>query len=161
MTRGIDVSVSSQDARVTLAEGDTPDAMAENINAAIQLLRDDIQRLSSAISKRTALQIVSGNHRLPMPASGIADVWVISDTATTGSSGANYHTLSLQRNGAAANAITYRTDRAEIPAYRGGCYLGSASVGAMDVLAVSIATTGAPTALTLANFSLFCELRES
>jgi len=154
------VATSSQDARLTFEEGDEVKNVVDKTNEALALVRDDIQRLAGIATKAVDVVITSGTYRLPMTASGIAEFWAISDTATTGSTGANYHTISLRRNGAAANTITYRTDRVEMPAYLGGAYLGSSPVGQGDVMAVNIATTGAPTALTTANLSLLCKLRE-
>jgi hypothetical protein len=161
MTSVREVATSSQDARVTFKEGDTPEDMASNANDALLLIRDDIQRLAAILSGGVTKSVTSGNHKLPSPGNGIADVWAVSDTATTGSTGGNYHTLTLYRNGAAANTMTYDTRRTEVVAYQGGNYLGQATVGDGDLLTVNLATTGAPTALTAANLSLRCKLRES
>lgn len=161
MTLGRKVATSSQDARVSFGKDDKPEDMATNTNEALLLIRDDIQRLASVLSGGVTKVVTSGNHKLPSPGNGIADVWAVSDTATTGSTGAAYHTLSLYRNGALANTITYRTDRTEVAAYQGGNYLGQATVGEGDLLSVNIATVGAPTALTTANLSIRCRLREN
>lgn len=161
MTLGREVATSSQDARVTFREDDTPDDMAINVNEALLLIRDDIQRLAGILAGGVTLSVTSGSYLLVAPANGIADVWAVSDTATTGSTGASYHALSLYRNGAAANTTVYRTDNTEVYACLGGVYLGQATVGEGDVLTVNVATTGAPSSLTTANLSLRCKLRES
>lgn len=161
MTSGREVATASQDARVTFKEGDAPEDMATSVNEALLLIRDDIQRLAGILAGGVTLSVTSGSYRLVAPANGIADVWAVSDTATTGSTGANYHSLSLYRNGAAANATVYRTDNTEVYAYLGGVYLGQSTVGEGDVLTVNIATTGAPSSLTTTNLSLRCKLRES
>lgn len=155
------VGISAQDARVQFGPEASPDEMARQTNDALSLIRDDLQRLAQQVQAGATVWLGSGNYRLVATADGIADVWAVSDTATTGSTGANYHTLSLYRNGAAANTVTYRTDRTEVIAYQGGNYLGQATVGIGDVLALNLATTGAPTALTTDNFCLLCQLRES
>jgi len=155
------VGVSSQDARVEFEAGAKPEDMARGINAALLLIRDDILRLAQQVLGPATTTHGSGNHRWTASGAGIADVWAVSDTASTGSSGANYHTLSLFRNGAAANTVTYDTRRTEVDSYKGGNYLGQTTVSVGDMLVVNIATTGVPTALTTANFSLVCKLRES
>lgn len=160
MTSARKVATSSQDARVEFDDGATPEDMANSINDALILVRDDIQRLADLSAGKT-VYFGSGNHKAVSPGNGVVDVWAVSDTATTGSTGANYHTLTLYRNGAAANTQTYRTDRTEIVSYKGGNYLGQATVAEGDLLTINLATTGAPTALTTANLSLRCQLRES
>lgn len=97
-----------------------------------------------------------------MPGSGQARVYAISDTATSGSDGANYLVLSATRNGATPLTLTYDTRRTEVVAYLGGMYLGEITVSTGDVVAVAIAVTGAPTpVLTTANFSLLISLKET
>lgn len=155
------VGISSQDARVEFAEEDTPQDMATSINEALVLIRDDIQRLTGLVQREVTMRFGSGNHRCPSPGAGVVQVWAVSDTATTGSGAGDYHTLSLYRNGGAANTQTYDTRRVEVPSYRGGAYLGEATVAPGDVLALNLAVTGAPApTLTTANFSLVCILRE-
>lgn len=154
------VGISSQDARVEFEAEATPEDMAGVINNALILIRDDIQRLAALVQNQGTVYFSSGNHKCPAIGNGVVQVWAVSDTATTGSTGANYHTLRLYRNGAAANGQTYDTRRTEVPSYKGGAYLGETSVAEGDILALNLATTGAPTALTTANFSLRCKLRE-
>lgn len=162
MTSGREVATSSQDSRVEFDPEATPEDMANKINDALILVRDDIQRLASAFGNGAIIVLSSGNYRLPATASGQARVWAISDTATTGSTGANYHTLTLTRNGLAVGTMTYDTRRTEIPSYLDGCYLGETTVGERDVLAVAVAVTGAPApALSTDNFCLFCVITES
>lgn len=154
------VGISSQDARLELSQDDTPDAIGQKVNDILVLIRDDIQRLAGLVTKSVTITISSGNHRLPMTMAGIAQTWAISDTATTGSTGAAYHTLSLLRNGVAPLTQTYDTRRTEIPAYLGGCYLGETAVDVNDVLAVSVAVTGAPApTLSTDNFCLLSVVR--
>lgn len=160
MTSVREVATSSQDAYVELLEGDAPDVMSRKLNEALLLVRDDIQRLASLAKVGASTVITSGNHKLPSPGSGIADIWAVSDVTTTGSTGGNYHVLTAYRNGAAANTITYDTRRTEITAYQGGVYLGQSSVADGDLLSINLSTTGTPTALTLSNLSLRCKLRE-
>lgn len=155
------VGISSQDARVQWDAEATPDSMGDDVNNALVLIRDDIQRLATLVQGSNTIWFSSGNHKAPAIGKGVVQVWAVSDTATSGSTGAAYHTLTLYRNGAAANTQTYDTRRTEVPAYRGGAYLGESSVGTGDILSLNLAVTGAPApTLTTANFSLLCKLRE-
>jgi hypothetical protein len=136
--------------------------MQDAINDALDQLKTDIQQLAGLTSKGETTAVSSGNFRLVVPRSGIIRVSVISDTATAGSTGAIYHTLSLRRNGVAANTQTADTRRAEVPAYLGGAYLGEAAVAAGDVISAFIVVTGAPSpTLTTANLCLSCTLRSN
>jgi hypothetical protein len=160
MTSARKVATSSQDARVEFSDDATPQDMAASVNDALILVRDDIQRIADLASNKT-VYFGSGNHKAVSLGNGVVEVYAVSDTATTGSTGANYHTLTLYRNGVAANTQTYRTDRTEIVSYKGGNYLGQSTVSEGDLLSINLATTGAPTALTTANLSLRCQLRGS
>jgi hypothetical protein len=79
------VATSSQDARLAFEEGDEVKDVVDKTNEALSLVRDDIQRLAGLATKAVDVVITSGTYRLPMTASGIAEFWAISDTATTGS----------------------------------------------------------------------------
>jgi hypothetical protein len=154
------VGISSQGAQVEFRDDETQSEMARIINDTLTLFRDDIQRLAALAQNEATVWGSSGSHKWVATGNGVVQAWAVSDTATS-STGANYHTLTLYRNGAAANAQTYRTDRAEVPAYQGGAYLGEATVAIGDVLSLNLAVTGAPApTLTTANFSLLCKLRE-
>lgn len=154
------VAITSQDARVEADKLDTPEHIAEQVNAALQLVRDDLTRLSGDGSVKTVL--TSGCFRLVSTATGRMDVWAISDTATAGSTGAAYHTLSIKVNGLTPLAQTYDTRRQEIPAYRSGVFLGQITVGYGDVVSVTIVVTGAPApTLTTANFCVLATLKEN
>jgi len=149
------VGISSQGARVEVAEDASVTDLADKINDALRLVRDDIQRLAGLVTKSVTVETASGNFRLPMTKTGIARTWAISDTATAGSTGAAYHTMTLLRNGVAPITLTYDTRRVEVPKYLGGVYLGETAVNAGDVLAVNLVVTGAPApTLTTANFCL-------
>jgi hypothetical protein len=156
------VGISSQDAKVAFTDDTSlPDA-AEDINRALGLVRDDLQRLAGQNQPGKPYYAGSGNFRWMSPVSGQVRVWAVSDTATAGSTGAAYHTLTLYRNGAAANTQTYDTRRAEVPKYLGGAYLGEATASVGDVLYLNLAVTGAPApTLTTANFTLLCQVRET
>lgn len=156
------VGISSQDSRIELTEDASVSDLTAKANEALRLIRDDIQRLAGLVTKNFTTVLSSGGWRLPMTATGIASLWAISDTPTTGSTGISYHVLTMTRNGIVVGNITYDTRRAEIPAYRGGCYLGQVAVSNGDVLAVSIAVTGGPApTLTTANFCLLSTVRGS
>lgn len=153
------VAISSQDARVSAENMDTPEGIASEVNAALQLVRDDVQRLSGqGVTGKTI--VTSGTYKLVCPASGRLDVWAVSDTATAGSTGVDYHVLSVRVNGLAPITQTYDTRRQEVPAYRGGVFLGQITVGYGDVVSVTIVVTGAPApTLTTANISVLGALR--
>ena len=154
------VGISSQDARVELDADATPEDIAKEVNDALTLMRDDIQRLAGTVTKSVTYHMSTIGVRLPVTATGIARVWAISDTATASSDGSNYHVLTLTRNGITVGSMTYDTRNTEIPAYQGGCYLGEVSVGERDVIAVSIAVTGSPSpALSSDNFCLYSIVR--
>lgn len=155
-------SVSSQDAKVHFDPTASPEDWEQSVNDALGLIRDDVQRQNSASSVRKTTAISCSGYRATMPSSGVANVWAVSDTASAGSTGAAYHTLTLRRNGSAIGTLTYDTRRIEIPAYRGGAYIGKTKVAASDVLSVGVSVTGAPApTLSTANFVLFCTLTES
>lgn len=143
----------SQDAVIRYEDGDTVETLAEKINEALTLVADDAQRITSRQDRlRNAdVQVPTSGYRVVIPIAGTATAWALSDTPTTGSDNANYHSLSLYRNGAAANTITAQTRYKELPAYLGGLALGTVAVNQGDVLAINLSTTGAPTALTTAN----------
>jgi len=156
------VSTSSQDARIETSADDTVEDLGGKVYDALVLVRDDIQRLAGQVTKSVTANLGSGNHRLTATLPGIARVFAISDTATAGSTGANYHTLSLLRNGLAPITLTYDTRRVEVPKYLGGCYLGEIPVTSGDILALNLVVTGAPApTLTTANFCLLCTVRGS
>lgn len=147
-------TTSSQDAVIRYEDGDTVESLAEKVNEALTLVADDAQRITSRQDRlRTAsTEIPAGTYRTTIPIAGTATAWALSDTATAGSDNANYYTLSLYRNGSAANTVTNQTRYKELPAYLGGVALGTVAVSQGDVLAINLATTGAPaTAITTAN----------
>lgn len=156
------VGISSQDARIEFAEDDTPEDLARKVNDALVLVRDDIQRLAGLVTKSVTDTISTNGLQIPMTMAGTASLWAISNTATAGSTGAAYHTLTLTRNGIVVGTQTYDTRRAEILAYKGGNYVGQVQVGVGDILAATLAVTGAPApTLTTANFCLLCTVRGS
>lgn len=153
------IAITSQFVEVEFEADAGAAAWEASVNKALGLVKDDLQRLAGR--PMPALPVVSGSYRAVMPATGKARVYTISDTPSTGSSGANYIVLSATRNGTTPLSLRYDTRQTEIVAYRGGMYLGELTVSAGDVVAVAISTTGAPTALTLDNFSLLIDLKET
>jgi len=145
-------TTSSQDAVIRWEKGDTVETLSEKINDALALITDDAQRIISRQDRlRTSSVLVpASSYRTTIPTAGTASVVALSDTATT-SDNANYHTLSLYRNGVAANTLSIQTRYKEVPAYLAGVTLGTVAVSVGDVLSINLATTGAPTALTTAN----------
>ncbi len=158
--RNSPIAITSQFAEVEFAADDKPEIMADEVNRVIGLLTDDLQRIAGR--PQALAPIVSGTARLCMPMSGQARLYAVSDTATSGSTGAAYHVLAATRNGTVPLTLTYDTRRVEIPAYLGGCYLGELKVSVGDIVTVRVTVTGAPApTLTAANFSLLIYLKES
>lgn len=152
------IAVSSQFATVKLTDEGDPSTWSDEINRVVGLICDDVQRLAQRPME--SVTMTSGSYRAVAETAGIARVWAISDTATAGSTGVDYHTLAITRNGVAPVTTTYDTRRTEIPRYLGGVYLGEITVSQGDVLAVSVTVGGAPApTLTTANFSLLYTLR--
>lgn len=145
-------TTSSQDAVIRWEKDDTVETLAGKINDALALITDDAQRIISRQDRlrTSSIEVPASGYRTTIPMAGTASVIALSDTATT-SDNANYHTLTLYRNGAAANTITIQTRYKELPAYLNGVPLGTVAVSVGDVLAINLSTTGAPTALTTAN----------
>lgn len=152
------IGVSSQFAEVEFDPIADSAAWERSVNNALGLVKDDIQLL--AARRFPVVPITSGTYRLVIPANGQAQVYAISDTATSGSTGGNYLVLSATRNGTTPLQLTYDTRRTEVFAYLGGMYLGELTVSTGDVITVAIAVTGAPTPiLTTANFSMLVFLK--
>jgi hypothetical protein len=142
------VGISSQNAKVEWDKNVSPNEMAEKINAALLLIKSDIQRLAGSNASKNDYGD-SGSHRCCVNSAGVADVWAISDTATSGSSAGNKYVLSVQRNGSSGSPVTYDSSVNELFAYRGGLYLGQVTVGPGDVLSILVTKTGTPTPTTL------------
>lgn len=155
------VAVSSNDARIDWKEDVTPDQMGRDVNDALLLIRNDIQRIAGyALTKNVTYD--SGSYRVAVNGVGVANVWAVFDTATASSDGSNYHVVTLLRNGIAANSLTYDTRNAEIFSYQGGVYLGEVNVTIGDILSVDISVTGSPSpSLTTANTIIRYRLRET
>jgi hypothetical protein len=154
------VGISSQNAKVEWDKNVSPNEMAEKINAALLLIKSDIQRLAGSNASKNDYGD-SGSHRCCVNSAGVADVWAISDTATSGSSAGNKYVLSVQRNGSSGSPVTYDSSVNELFAYRGGMYLGQVTVGPGDVLSILVTKTGTPTpsTLTTSNFIIRYKLR--
>lgn len=149
----------SRGVTVELPEDPTPEALVKAVNRAIETITNDITRLAAHVQQPKSVPVTSGSSRLVVPYSGQATVYAICDTATSGSDGSNYYTLTLYRNGIAANTITAATSNKEYPQYQSGVALGAVSVGRGDVLSLNLATTGSPsTSIALSNFSILCLL---
>lgn len=153
------VAITSQFVEVEFEPDAEPSTWEDSVNKALGLVKDDLQRLAGR--PFPVPTVTSGSYRVVMPLSGQARVYAVSDIITSGSTGANYHSLSATRNGVAPLTLRYDTRRTEVIAYRGGMYLGELTVSTGDMVAVAIATTGAPTPLTLANFGLLIDVTET
>lgn len=158
--RNSPIAIGSQFAEVEFAADGKPEDMADEVNRVFGLVTDDLQRLAGR--QPGLAPIGSGTYRACIPVSGQARLYAVSDTATSGSTGAAYHVLAATRNGTVPLTLTYDTRRTEIPAYLGGCYLGELTVSVGDIVTVRVTVTGAPApTLTSANFSLLIYLKET
>lgn len=118
---------------------------------------------ADVITLSLALRVVPVTHlssesRVCVPFGGVAAVYVITNTSTGGSTGANYHTIKCLRSGADESGRKVDTRQGEFLAYRVE-YLGTFTVGPNDELALSLVVTGAPApTLTTANLTMRVEL---
>lgn len=141
--------------RVPLTAAGVP---STDTQRAIEALQSDVQAIGRRLNQ-SALIYLSGN-RLVMPQGGAADVYVVSDTATAGSTNTDYQVFKVLRSGQ-DEGKGYDARNVELPAYS-LVYLGTLTVGTGDVLKLSITTTGAPSpTLTVDNLTLLCSLTAS
>lgn len=159
------VSVSCQDSWQALDDGLEQKELNTRISANLTLMRDDIQRSATSLNQNPANVFTSGNHRLVCPRAGMADIWLLSDTATTGSTGVDFMLIRLARNGVTQFNLPYifqcRANN-EFPAYSGGIYYGKLALALGDVLTVVPFANGIPvTPLTIANFMVRISLQDA
>lgn len=122
-----------------------------------ETVKADITTLSLAVQGSTVLYL-TGSDRNHMPVDGIAQVYMTSNTATAGSTGAAYHVIKCLRSGQDTSGRLIDTRQAELPAYTQR-FLGTFQVGAGDTLALSLVVTGAPApTLTTANLCMLVAL---
>jgi hypothetical protein len=124
-------------------------------------VKTDLQTLS-ILGRQERIIHLSGGDRLVVPVDGTANLYTVSDTATTSSSTA-YHTITCLRSGQSISTITDNanalvTTANELVAYE-EYFMGTVPVSQGNVLKVNVAVTGAPTpTLSSDNFGLRCEL---
>lgn len=122
-----------------------------------ETVKADITTLALASAQGTTVYL-GGPTRVQVPLPGVADVYVVSDTATAGSTGAAYHVVRCLRCGQDSSGRKVDTRQAELPAYSLR-FLGQFTVGQGDVLALSLVVTGAPVpTLTLDNLTMRVDL---
>ncbi len=121
-----------------------------------EAVKADLQQISTVVGQGVALPIAAGD-RFLCPATGVAQFWASSNTATV-SSVANYHTIRVLRSGQFETAISLVTTANELVAYQ-EVFMGEINVSQGNTIAVDVGVTGAPVpTLSSANFSLRCEL---
>lgn len=159
------VSVSCQDSWQALDDGLDQAEMNRRISANLTLMRDDIQRSATSLNQNPANVFTSGNHRIVATRAGMADIWVLSDTATAGSTGATFMLIRLARNGVTQFNLPYifqSTATTEFPSYSGGVYYGKMALALGDVLTVVPFANGIPVpTLTIANFMIRISLQDA
>lgn len=123
-----------------------------------EAVKSDIDTLSVSVASTSDVIRLNGPTRVQVPVSGVAQVYMVSDTATAGSSIIDYHVIKCLRCGQDEGGRAVDTQQAELPAYSVR-YLGTFTVGADDVLALSLVVTGAPTpTLTIDNLTMRVDL---
>jgi hypothetical protein len=122
----------------------------------IDALQQDMRTLSRVINAQASVYLTGS--RCVVPVSGTIKAYVISDTATAGSTGIAYHTVVVTRSGQSEGQLSIDTRNAEISAYK-PLYCGTFNVGVGDLMSMTLAVTGAPApTLTAANLNLLCVL---
>jgi hypothetical protein len=122
-------------------------------------VKSDIQTLCRAVG--TASVITSAQASVLAGAAGVARVYGTSRVTTTGSSGANYHLVTVKRNNTdGPEGLGIDTRATEATGYTVQ-YFGSFPVAFGDRLDISIATTGAPTALVAADWTIIATVTDS
>lgn len=125
-----------------------------------ETVKADINTLALAIAQPTTLYL-GGPTRMQVPVPGIADVYLVSNLSTAGSTGVNYHIVRCLRSGQDSSGRKVDTRQAELPAYSIR-FLGQFTVGQGDILALSLVVTGAPVpTLTLDNLTMRVDLTPS
>ena len=121
-----------------------------------EAVKADLQQLSVVAEQDDSIIIAAGN-RFLVPATGVAQFWTSSNTATV-SSAANYHTITCLRSGQAETGISLVTSANELVAYQ-EYFMGEIPVSQGNTIAVSVTVTGAPVpTLSSDNFSLRCKI---
>lgn len=117
-----------------------------------ELVKSDIQALCRAVG--TSSVITSGQASVLAGANGTAKVYATSRVTTTGSTGANYHIITVKRNNTdGPDALGVDTRATEVAGYT-VLFFGTFPVAFGDRLDIVVATTGAPTALVAADWTL-------
>lgn len=127
-------------------------ARAEFDKAGWDLVKEDLQSLGRAVN--TATVTVSGQASVLAPATGTAKVYASSRVTTTGSTGANYHIVTVNRSDTVGpDGLGVDTRATEVAGYT-VLYFGSFPVAFGDRLDVIVNTTGAPTAMTASDWTI-------
>ena len=159
------VSISCQDSWQALDDEAEQADLNERISANMALIRDDIVRIGASLNQTQPTVVTSGNQRAICPVSGICTIQLLLDTASAGSTGANFHTFQALRNGVAISGGQFTIVTAasrEVGAYGTGTFIGQLPLAENDVISVSVTVTGAPApALTVANLMVRLSLQES
>jgi hypothetical protein len=155
------VNVSCQDSWQPIEETVQQDELNKRISNNLGLIRDDIQRMATSINLKPQTTYASGNHRLVCPVAGIAEIIAITDTSTSLSTGVNYNTIGVTRNGLAIFSFVTASG-AEFSSFGSGKRLGKIAVAKGDVLALTVALSGAPSiSLLLGNLMLLINLQDN
>lgn len=127
--------------------------------AGFEAVKTDLQHL--ALNVPSAIIRLAGADRFDCPVAGSATVYCVSDTATVGDNGTNYHTVSILKSGGSPGTSTSTKLGTQIGQYQ-ELTLGTFPVSRGNLLKLSVAVTGAPTpTLSVANFALRCDINPS
>jgi hypothetical protein len=159
------VSISCQDSWQQIDDEAEQSDLNKRISVNVALIRDDVVRIGSALNQNQPVTVTSGSQRAICPQSGVCTITLLTDTATAGSTGVNYHTFQAFRNGLAISGGQFTVVTAasrEVAAYGTGTFIGQLPLAENDVISLSVVVTGAPApALTVANLMVRLSLQES
>lgn len=120
-----------------------------------EAVQQDLMSVARVVNA-AKVQYLTGVDRIVCPTYGSAQLFVVTDTATAGSTGLAYHAIVGKRSGQAEGEVSIDTQNAEMAA-NALYYIGKYNVGPGDLLSYTLTVTGAPApTLTTANLSLLC-----
>ena len=150
---GVSLPVAGQSPGQEMAGSTDP----QQIWDAISQLRTDLLTVTYKVQQVASQPLnLSALTSAACPAAGSCALYA-SSTVGFALSGVNYWTITGLRQGLAEQA-NYKSNQADVITAYEEFFLGTFTVGAGDVMSISLASVGAPAALTLANITIRCEL---
>ena len=132
-------------------------ASPENPGPMLELVKADFREVARIIND-SGLVYLSAPDRVAMPFSATVEVYILTNVATAGSTGVDYHTIVSRRSGQPEGQVSIDTRNAEMKAYS-AYYCGTLKVGRGDIISYTLTVTGAPApTLTASNLTILCAL---